>query len=669
MDEKNLTPGKPYPFGISQQENITNFSLVSLHAEKISLCLFNRATKALIDEILLSPQENKTGSCWHIGIKDLEENLLYMYKIIPSFQKPSLLLDPYATSVCTPTTWDEPASYIPYGNVGIAPYFDWEGDISPNLAMNDLIIYEMHVRGFTQDESSHVKNKGTFLGVIEKIPHLVNLGINAVELLPIQEFNEKEYIPHYKVNHPLYNYWGYSTVNFFSLMNRYASENTPFSAVNDFKTMVKALHKANIEVILDVVFNHTAEGNEKGPIYSFKGIDNSVYYMTDALQYLNFSGCGNTVNCNHPIVIEMIINVLRYLTVELHVDGFRFDLAAILNRDTKGNPQSLSPLIQAISSDPILKNVKLLAEPWDATGLYQVGNFAEKLIRWSEWNDKYRDDVRRFIKGCPSSQAEFARRLFGSQDLYYDKSCESSLNYITSHDGFTLRDLVSYQTKHNLENGENNKDGSNHNESCNNGFEGATNDKAIAHLRWRQMKNFILALMLSQGIPMILMGDEYGHTKNGNNNSWCQDNKTNWFQWDKLLKNTQFYRFYKSVINFRKTHPILKRQKFLTDQDIDWHGTSPFKPDWESETPFMAYTLKEAVNNNDLYVAFNADSKPKTVQIPPSREGRDWQWVVNTANDLSNESLSDFYDEGKGPILGDRFITMEPHSAILLKQT
>jgi len=666
MREFSTNRGCPYPLGASLKGDGVNFALVSTIARAVTLCLAERESNEIIAEIPLEPNVNQTGNVWHILVHGVDDTLTYAYKIEQG-QYSSFLLDPYAKSVASSNKWGRGNSsppYSPFGEIILNPSFDWENDAPPHLNLNDLILYEMHVRGFTQHVSSEVNNPGTFLGIIEKIPHLLDLGVNAIELLPIQEFDEEEYHRAHPHTQRLYNYWGYSTVNFFAPMNRFASSSACGAAIKEFKTMVKSLHQHGIEVILDIVFNHTAEGNEKGPELSFKGIDPDVYYIKDnKKKHLNYSGCGNTVNANHPIVLEFIINVLRYWVVEMHVDGFRFDLASALTRGCHGNPLPNAPLIEVISKDPFLAKTKLIAEPWDAAGLYQVGDFSPQTKRWSEWNDKYRDGVRRFIKGTSWTNGDFAMRMCGSDDLYHARGPCASINFITAHDGFTLADLVSYNMKHNLKNGEHNRDGSNDNNSWNCGVEGSTVNNAVLNLRKRQMRNFHLALLLSQGIPMLLMGDEYGHTKNGNNNTWCQDNEINWFLWDHLSVNAAFYRFYRLAIHFRKNHSLLRRTTFLSPQDITWHGKTPFKPEWNFPNTFVAFTLNDFAGNNDLYVAFNANDQEAVVQLPIPPNSKTWHWIVNTAN----PSPTDFYENDEGPRQEEEVYKLVPHSAIILQ--
>lgn len=655
--------GTPYPLGISKKENGINFAVVSSCAKEMTLALFHKETKKPYACIPLSPAKNKTGHIWHILISGLPSGLCYAFQTVPAFKNfAGELLDPYAKSLTTTNVWGEKKAYRPLGELDFDLSFDWEGDRPLGIPMNQLIVYEMHVRAFTQHHSSQVKYPGTFLGLVEKIPYLRDLGINAVELMPIHEFNEMEYHQKDHENQQrLFNFWGYSTVNFFSPMNRYAAHAEAGAAIKEFKTLVKELHRNKIEVILDVVFNHTGEGNEMGPIFSFKGLDNSAYYIYNHGKYFNSTGCGNTVNANHQITKRLIIDALHYWVAEMHVDGFRFDLASSMMRGVHGEPLGLSPIVQAISHDPLLAKTKLIAEPWDI-GLYQVGHFSPETKRWSEWNGKYRDGMRRFIKGT-GSNGEFAMRLCGSEDLYKGRSPQSSINFIISHDGFTLADLVSYNSKHNEDNGEQNRDGLNENESWNCGEEGPTKNAKIEKLRAQQMRNFHLALMLSQGVPMLHMGDEYGHTKKGNNNTWCHDDELNWFLWDELEKNVSFYRYYKLLIQFRKEHwKLLGKTNFLHNQEIDWHGFHPLKPEWNKQS-FIAFTLKDPEGGKPLYAAFNPQNHPAVVQLPPLLEPQQWSIVVDT----SHTPPEDIYEKENRPVLKNLNYVVHPYSAILLE--
>jgi isoamylase/glycogen operon protein len=655
-----ISRGSPTPYGPTPFPNGVNFAVFVEDSPQVELILLDPETDSILQAI---PITSQTGRVKHIFIEDLHPPFAYAYRC--SNAKGALLLDPYAKTIKSPSTWNSPLPYHPVALVVESTPFDWEDDRFPNIAKEDQIIYEMHVRGFTKHPSSHVAQPGTFLGVIEKIPHLKNLGINAVEIMPMQEFNEKEYTPlNPAYQGKLFQYWGYSTVQFFSPMNRFSLKEQG-SVINEFKQMVKELHRAGIEVILDIVLNHTSEGNEKGPIQSFKGLAPNIYYIHFPGGYANFSGCGNTLNCNQPVVTEFILDVLRYWVTEFHVDGFRFDLASIFYRGTDGRPMQTPPVLEAISKDPILFSTQLIAEPWDAAELYKVGSFFTETIRWSEWNGKYRDCIRRFLKGDRGLKGEFATRISGSEDIYGHnmQRPRNSINYVTCHDGFTLRDLVSYNTKHNLMNGENNRDGSDQNYSWNCGKEGVTTSPEILRLREKQMRNLHLALMVSQGIPMVLMGDEYGHTKNGNNNSWCQDNPINWFLWDELAKNAAFLRFYRGLIHFRSEHNLLRHRKFLRDDDVLWHGKMPYEPAWEKEDQFVAFTLLDKEKDYSLYVAFNASPENVEVTLPQCPSGRAWTWIANTAR----PPPEDFRDGPERMRLLGLTTTMESYSSILLK--
>lgn len=671
--------GFPQPFGSSLRKKGVNFSIFSKHATSLSLCLFNPHSQKPTYEIPLNPTINRTGDIWHILVHNLDLSFHYGFRIQgPHDEKAGLrfneqfvLLDPYAKSVASSPEWGvrKKINNNPLYNKGILVLdddFDWKDDQSPNIPLKDLIIYEMHVRGFTQDPSSKVKHKGTFSGICEKIPYLKSLGINAIELLPIHEFNELEFARKSPSSQKkLSNYWGYSTINFFTPMRRYSHDTSPLGPIHEFKLMVQELHKHGIEVILDVVFNHTSEGNEKGPTQSFRGLENSTYYILSPNgDYLNFSGCGNTMNCNHPVVRELIHHSLRYWVTEMHVDGFRFDLASILGRAVDGTPMSNPPLLEQISLDPLFAKTKLIAEAWDAAGLYQVGSFPSWGV-WAEWNGQFRDVVRRFIKGTPRTVADFATRLCGSKDLYGNgRSPSHSINFVVSHDGFTLKDLTSYNHKHNMENGENNADGDNNNESWNCGREGVTTDKEILSLRNRQVRNLHLALMISQGVPMLHMGDEYCHSKLGNNNTWCHDNSLNWFQWNLIPKNKGFFRFYTKVIQLRKNTALFRSNDFLTDKDIEWHGFLPKTPLWDSDIPFIAFSLLDAKHSRSIYIAFNAYYKASKVTLPTCKTHIAWHRIVDT----SLASPYDFQEQGKEKIILKKIYKMKPYSSIVLIQ-
>lgn len=669
--EITASTGSPLPFGVSFQPNGVNFSLFSKNATAVTLKLFLPQDIAPIYEIPLDPDINKTGDVWHIFVENISDGLHYAYNVDGPFDekkgyrfdRSKLLIDPYARAISNESKWGIDEKACLRGILQKHAPTDWEKDKLPNIPMEEMIIYEMHIRGFTQDPSSGASNRGTFLGVIEKIPHLKALGVNTVELLPIHSFNECENIfTNPKTKERLYNYWGYSTINFFAPMNRYATDK--HQSIREFRTMVSALHKAGIQVILDVVFNHTAEGSENGPTISFKGLENEIYYMIGPKgEFLNFSGCGNTFNCNHPVARELIRTSLRYWVSEMHVDGFRFDLASILGRATDGTPLSNPPLLELIALDPVLANTKLIAEAWDAGGLYQVGSFPSWGV-WAEWNGKYRDVVRKFIKGTDNMTGAFVTAICGSSDLYSKgRTPAHSINFITAHDGFSLADLVSYNEKHNEENGEGNRDGTNENDSWNCGCEGITNDQSILDLRARQMRNFHVALMVSLGVPMIQMGDEYAHTKKGNNNTWSHDSRINWFCWDELAKKQDYFRFFHLMIEFRKKHKIFQRATFLSSDDVEWHGILPKRPDWTPSSRFIAYTLKDKIGGKDLYIAFNASFDAKTITIAAPPIGSKWYRIVDT----QKKAPEDFIEEPNVKPLTSNSYQMSAYSAIILK--
>ncbi len=660
LKKLHVQRGSARPLGVSQRPEGLNFALFSKEAKTVTLCLFTPGSEQPLAEITLDPRLNKTGYIWHLLVENPPGRLEYGYKIQKTPKAPhpnpplTLLLDPYAKSLNLSSKWGEKLRPLRGRALTYIP-FDWEGDAPPNIAVEKLIIYEMHLRGFTNHSSSGVKEKGTYLGMIEKIPYLKELGINAVELLPIHAFDETEN-PHLNplTHERLYNFWGYSPLNYFALSNRFASKSEWGEEIMEFKQLVKALHKAGIEVILDVVFNHTAESKHK--ILSMRGIDEKSYYQhAPDGHLLDFTGCGNTLNCNHPVVSALILESLRYCVSELHVDGFRFDLASIFSRGQSGEILSDPPIIRLITSDPLLAGTKLIAEAWDAAGLYQVGSFPGGK-RFAQWNGRFRDTVRRFIKGTDDLAGMFATALCGSQDLFGQGTPLQSLNFITAHDGFTLRDLVSYQSKHNQENGEKNLDGVNENENWNCGVEGPSSDPGITSLRERQMRNHLLALFVSIGIPMLLMGDEYGHTKEGNNNSYALDNWKNYFLWEELEKSKDFTRFVRLLIAWRKTLPHLERRSFLSPEEVIWHGHLPGKPDWSNESRFVAYQLK--ATSGDLYIAFNSHFETASITLP---EGK-WQQLVNT----SLGSPQDIVGELKtAPEVASK-IDLPSHSALLL---
>ena len=637
--------GCPNPLGASKTDEGINFAFHSSIEEGVSLLLYSTNSKTPFAQMILDPKIHRTGSIWHVRVQNLPHIFEYGIKV-----GSRILIDPYAKEVNSTPDWGGHfyAENQPLAKFSAPQSFDWGNDVPPRIPFQDLIIYEMHIRGFTHG--------GGFQKMVEKIPHLKELGVNAVELLPIFEFDECENPRNNpETGRKLYNYWGYSTINFFSLMNRYGT-------IEEFKNLVKELHRNKIEVILDVVYNHTSEGSDKGRTVSFRGLDERGYYILGPKgEYYNFSGCGNTFNCNNPVVSRLILDSLRYWVSEMHIDGFRFDLASILTRDPQGHPMADPPVVKAISQDPLLSGIKLIAEAWDAAGLYQVGYFPS-YQKWAEWNGKYRDIVRKFLKGTDGAAGPFAGALSGSQDLYgHDRKPYHSINFVTAHDGFTLKDLCSYNNKHNFSNGENNQDGANDNESWNCGQEGPTDNTKIIQFRCRQSRNFIVALMVSLGTPMILMGDEYGQTHQGNNNTWCHD-ELNWFDWSELSKETDFYRFFRSIVLLRKKNPLFRRSEFLTADDVEWHGTTPYHADWSPTSRFIAYILKDKVKQEDCYIAFNASHLRTNVQLPPPPPHKKWHRIVDTALDPPYDFLDDPF---QFPHIKMAY-KMEAHSSIIL---
>lgn len=654
-----LRLGRPQPFGATIVPGGINFSIFSSHATSCSLVLFKKHAKEPFAEIPF-PEEFTIGNVYCMVVFDLDyEDLEYGYRMAgPNnfqegqwFDTSKILLDPYAKIIGGRDIWgftpDWENNYQHRGRIAFDD-FDWESDRALEIPPEDQIIYEMHVRSFTRHESSGIKenHRGTFAGIRDKISYLKELGVNAIELMPVYEFDEFENSrPNPQTGETLYNYWGYSTVGFFSPKAGYAATGKFGMQVDELKTLVKELHKNGIEVILDVVFNHTAEGNERGPTISFRGIDNKTYYMmTPEGYYFNFSGCGNTLNCNNPIVRNIVLDCLRYWAAEYHIDGFRFDLASILGRDPLGYPLANPPLLESLAFDPILAKCKLIAEAWDAGGLYQVGSFPA-YGRWAEWNGKYRDGIRKFLKG-DGTVGDMAQRLQGSPDLYAwaGRAPATSINFITAHDGFTLMDLVSYNEKHNDANGENNNDGGNDNDSWNCGWEGLTDDPGINNLRHRQIKNAIAMLMVSQGVPMLLMGDEVGRTQYGNNNTYCHDNDLNWLDWDLLNKNADLLSFTQHCIAFRRAHPVLRNPWHFQNRDyigsgyadITWHGTKAWNADWSSSNCAIAFMLcgKHAkggtVEDNYIYVAMNMHWETLWFEIPGLPQSMSWHVFANT---------------------------------------
>jgi len=642
--------GSSFPLGASVQSHGVNFSLFSRHATNVELVLFDGKDDIQPSRVVsIDPATNRTYHYWHVFVPGLQAGQLYGYRVHgPSdparglrFDATKVLLDPYGRGVAVPTGYSREAASEPGDNAASAmksvvvdpSKYDWEGDQPLQRRSSGTIIYELHVRGFTRHPSSGVgeSTRGTYAGLIEKIPYLQQLGVTAVELLPVFQYDPFD-APQGKIN-----YWGYAPISFFAPHQAYSSRQDPLEAVDEFRDMVKALHRAGIEVILDVVFNHTAEGNEHGPTLSFRGFDNPIYYMLEhGESYANYSGCGNSLNGNHPIVRRMIVDSLRYWVQEMHVDGFRFDLASILSRDSNGSPLPNPPVLWDIESDPALAGTKLLAEAWDAAGLYQVGSFVGDT--WKEWNGRFRDDIRDFFRSEPGSVRRIADRIVGSPEIYGHKQreAEQSVNFVTCHDGFTLNDMVSYNVKQNEANGEGSRDGANDNRSWNCGVEGPTDDPAIERLRNRQVKNFLTVTMLSLGMPMILMGDEVRRTQRGNNNAYCQDNDISWFDWTDLEKHADVHRFVSLLCAdrvLRSTENELRRvslTELLTEANETWHGVKLNQPDWSDGSHCLA--LHAQLRNEGIYfhLMLNAYWEPLEFELPRVDAGP-WRRWIDTA--------------------------------------
>jgi isoamylase len=665
------------PFGATLHADGVNFAVFSRHAHALSLVLFREGREEPVAELPLDPALHKTGDVWHVFVHDLPPDYLYGYRVHgPNAPKsghrfnPSIvLLDPYARALSGNARWGQPdvADDQPTGRLSrrsriVADDFDWESDVSPATPLSQTVIYELHVRGFTRHASSAVAHPGSYLGLIEKIPYLQSLGVTAIQLMPVMEFDELEHArrnPH--TGEMLLNYWGYSTLSFFAPKAAYAARSG--QQVREFKELVKACHKAGLEVILDVVYNHTCEGNENGPTRHFRGLDNSIYYMLDKEgRYYNFSGCGNTLNCNHPLVRDLILDSLVEWVTEMHVDGFRFDLAAILGRGANGKVLDDPPLIQHIAEHPLLAGVKLIAEAWDAAGLSHLGKFPA-WGRWAELNGVYRDDVRRFIRGDAGATANVAKRICGSLDLYGDSARHPyhSVNFITCHDGFTLNDLVSYNGKHNEANGEHNRDGWDANFCCNFGREGPTDDGFINAIRQRQLRNYFTMLLISQGVPFILHGDEFARTQRGNNNAYCQDNEISWVDWSLTQKNSGLVRFVRLMIALRKRYFALSREQFVNR--VSWHGVQVGGPDWTGQSRTLAFQLHGWHGHPDLYVIFNAHWESQRFNLPPHSGQWRWKRLVDT----SLPSPDDIVEETQAVQLrpADHYI-MSPRSAVVL---
>ncbi len=690
MNVGQISEGRPEVLGATPSGNGVNFAVYSKNAERVVLDLFDAPdAKQPCLSIDFDPVKNKTGSVWHIFVEGLSAGTLYLFRADGPYNPPKghrfnfnkYLFDPYAKAFSQGSVFQ---SYNRQRELGLAGLengklsdlsnfpkcvvvddadFDWQGDKPLNYPMSESVIYEAHLKGYTASQTSEVSAPGTYKGFVEKIPYLKKLGITSVELMPVFEFDEHETgAINPKTGETLSNYWGYSTIGFFAPKTTYAFDRTPGASVREFKTLVRELHKAGIEVILDVVFNHTAEGNEHGYTFCFRGLENSTYYMlpeNEKQYYQNFSGCGNTVNAAHPVTTKFILDSLRYWVGEMHVDGFRFDLAAALCRDQKSYMQNFPFLTNAISEDSILCHSKIIAEPWDCGGGYLVGGFPGG--RWSEWNDRYRNDIRRFIRGDEGVATAAATRLAGSSDLYNHsgRNPDASVNFVSCHDGFPMNDIVSYNGKHNDENGENNRDGSDDNNCYNHGYEGVTVNPKIEALRLKKLKNFMVCLMVSQGVPMFAAGDEFRRTQMGNNNAYCQDNEISWVNWNLEKKNQELFNFTRKAIQLRKLHPVFRRKKFFSGSkaEIEWYDVDGKNPDWSNMKRFLGFKLvgssvldETGKPDNDFYVAGNTDIYDVTITLPTLSKGKRWYYVADTSVD----GEEGFVEPGKETLLQEQ---------------
>ncbi len=688
--------GSPLPLGAHFRGSGVNFAIFSRHATGVRLDLFDRAEDVTpARSIIFDAVRNKTGDIWHVWLEGIRSGQLYGFRVAGPyaphdghrFNPNKLVLDPCAKAIIPPAGRDsglavgydpsspqKDVSFSGVDNAGSAPKcvvpyedFDWEGDQPLRLPWTSTVIYELHVRGYTIDPSAGVQSPGTYHGLIEKIPYLKDLGVTAVELMPVQEFNDYESLrSNPQTGERLRNFWGYDPVSFFAPKASYGSVRHHGVQVLEFRQMVRAFHRAGLEVILDVVFNHTGEANELGPTVSFRGIDNAIYYWLadDKRYYRDFTGTGQTVNASHPVVRDLILDALRYWVMEMHVDGFRFDLASVLGRDAHGRVLADAPLLERIAEDPILRDAKLIAEAWDVAGAYQVGCFSQR--RWAEWNGHFRDDVRRFWRGDPGMIGHFASRICGSADLYEGsgKGPECSVNFVTCHDGFTLNDLVSYARRHNTANGEGNRDGAEENVSSNYGVEGPAADAEIEAVRQRQIKNFLLTLALSRGVPMLLAGDEFRRTQRGNNNAYCQDNETSWVDWSLAVRHEDLVRFTRRVFALRRAHPVLRQEAFYTDQDVQWFDSSGRTPDWQDPNQKRLACLLHGQDGPDLYLMFNADVDPASFVLPEVVGTGRWRVAIDTAQPTYTDA--DLADQHASVVNGLLYALGSRSSAILV---
>jgi isoamylase len=694
-ERTDVRAGTPLPLGTQERGRGVNFAVFSRDATRVRLELFDDPEDAVPARAIdLDSARNRTGDVWHVWVEGIGPGQLYAYRVDGPYEPSQghrfnfnrLLLDPFATAISRLPPWDFASArgYDPSApeqdlalwkldNAGSMPKcvfvnepFEWDADQPPRHPWSKTVIYETHVRGFTIHPTSGVDHPGTYRGLMEKIPYLRTLGVTAVELMPVQEFNETSVTRiNPQTNQPLRNYWGYDPVVFSAPKASYSSSGGLGQQKLEFKEMVKAFHGAGIEVILDVVFNHTAEGDELGPTLCFRGMDNAIFYTLtgDKRHYKDYTGTGNTINANHPVVRDHILAALRYWTVEMHVDGFRFDLASVLGRDGTGKLLADAPLLERIAEDPVLRDVKIIAEAWDAAGAYQVGSFSER--RWAEWNGRYRDDIRRFWRGDDGMLGVFASRICGSADIYTKsgKGPEGSINFVTCHDGFTLNDLVSYRDKHNEANGENNHDGTNYNFSENCGVEGATTDAGIEAVRKGQIKNFLLTLLISRGVPMLLGGDEFCRTQGGNNNAYCQDNETSWYDWSYAEQHREIFRFTRGMIAFRRAHPILSKEQFYTDPEIRWFGRQEGSPNWADPKEKQFACLIHEDEQRAVCLMFNAGVDVVDFTLPPLLPGTRWHLAVDT----SRQAPQDLFAADEEPLWEDpHTYRLSPRSSAIL---
>ncbi len=693
---QSVRSGSPLPLGAHARGDGVNFALFSRNGTGVRLDLFDRVEDAMPSRtIILDSSRNKTGDIWHVWLAGIRPGQLYAFRVAGPYQPEAghrfnpnkLVVDPYASAIAMVPGGDlrAAAGYDPRSalldlarsevdDAASAPKcvvthadFDWRGDQPLRHPWTSTVVYELHVRGFTAGRDAGVRYPGTYRGLVEKIPYLRELGVTAVELMPITEFHDGESV---RVNpltgERLRNYWGYDPIGFFAPKASYASVHDRGAELLEFKEMVRALHAAGLEVILDVVFNHTMEGSELGPTLGFRGIDNAIYYWLDDHKryYRDFTGTGRTVNAAHPIVRDLILDALRYWVIEMHVDGFRFDLASVLGREADGRVASDAPLLTRIAEDPILRDAKLIAEAWDAAGAYQIGAFSER--RWAEWNGRFRDDVRRFWRGDAGMLGRFAWRLCGSADLYErsNKGPECSINFVTCHDGFTLNDLVSYERKHNEANGESNRDGSDENFSANHGVEGPSDDPDVERLRARQIKNLLLSVALSRGVPMLLAGDEFRRTQRGNNNAYCQDDETSWVDWSLRERHAEVLRFTRGVLALRRAHPVLRRERFYSGEEIAWFTPEGASPSWDDPEARRLGCLLREDGAPPLFLMFNASNAPASFVLPAAGAARRWQRAIDTSLAPPADVVGD--EEPRAQLDAPRYVLAARAGAVLV---